>query len=62
MPGMESNAIKEARLQAGMNIKELAELLGVPYRTVQDWNAGRHLPPEWIARLVIAEIGRNKTE
>lgn len=54
----EENPIKNARVKAGLNIKQLAELLGAPYRTVQEWNAGRHLPPEWMARLILAEIER----
>ena len=58
MAGNEINAIKEAREKAGLNIKQLADLLGAPYRTVQDWNAGRATPPPWIQRLVIAEIER----
>lgn len=58
MAGNEINAIKEAREKAGLNIKQLADLLGAPYRTVQDWNAGRATPPQWIQRLVIAEIER----
>ena len=58
-----SNEIKAARLRAGLTIRQLAELLGAPYRTVQEWNAGRHMPPEWMARLVVAEIKRRtKTE
>lgn len=52
------NPIKAARIAAGLNIKQLAELLGAPYRTVQDWNSGLHLPPEWMARLIVAEIER----
>ena len=55
---VEGNVIKEARIKAGLNIKELAELLGAPYRTVQEWNAGRHLPPSWMAKLIVAEIER----
>ena len=35
------NLIREARLKAGLSIKELADMLGAPYRTVQEWNAGR---------------------
>ena len=62
MSDIENNAIKAARIQAGLNIKQLAELLGAPYRTVQEWNAGRHLPPEWMTRLIVAEIERRKTE
>ena len=52
------NPLKAARIKAGLNIKQLAELLNAPYRTVQEWNAGRHLPPSWMARLIVAEIER----
>lgn len=53
-----TNPLKEAREKAGLNIKQLAELLGAPYRTVQDWNAGKHLPPEWMAKILVDEIAR----
>lgn len=56
------NAIREARERAGLNIKQLAELLGAPYRTIQEWNAGRMAPPEWIQRIIVAEIERKTTE
>ena len=56
------NAIKEARIRAGLSIKQLADLLGAPYRTVQDWNSGLHRPPAWIERLVLKEIKQNKLD
>ena len=34
------NEIKKAREEAGLTIKELADLLGAPYRTIQNWNLG----------------------
>lgn len=52
----ENNPIKYAREKASLNIKKLAELLGAPYRTVQDWNAGRRMPPEWVQRLIVEKI------
>ena len=58
MDNQSENAIKEARIKAGLNIKQLSELLGAPYRTVQEWNAGRHLPPDWMTRLIVAEVER----
>lgn len=54
----EDNAIKVARIKAGLSIKELAELLGAPYRTVQDWNAGRSKPVDWAERLIIEKLDR----
>lgn len=50
------NPIKEARIRAGLSIKELSELLGAPYRTVQEWNAGRSKPVEWAERLIIEKL------
>lgn len=49
----ENNPIKYARKKAGLNIKKLSELLGTLYRTVQDWNAGRRMPPGWVPRLIV---------
>ena len=50
------NRIKEARIKAGLNIKQLAELLKAPYDTVRDWNSGRRKPPVWLQDLVIEKI------
>lgn len=55
----ENNPIKYARKKAGLNIRRLAELLGAPYRTVQDWNSGRRMPPPWVQRLIVEKIEMN---
>ena len=52
----ENNPIKAAREKAGMSLKELSVLLNAPYRTVQDWNAGRRTPPKWIQKLIVEKI------
>ena len=52
----ENNPIRYARKKAKLNIKQLAELLGAPYRTVQEWNAGRRMPPKWVEKLVVEKI------
>ena len=56
------NEIKKAREEAGLTIKELADLLGAPYRTIQNWNLGERKPPEWIERLAIKEIKNYKKQ
>ena len=56
------NEIKKAREEAGLTIKELADLLGAPYRTIQNWNLWERKPPEWIERLVIKEIKNYKKQ
>lgn len=55
----ENNPIKYAMKKAGLNIKKLSELLDAPYRTVQEWNSGRRMPPEWCQRLIIEKIEAN---
>ena len=56
------NEIKKAREEAGLSIKELADLLGAPDRTIQNWNLGERKPPEWIEQLVIKEIKNYKKQ
>ena len=50
------NPIKMAREKAAMSIKEMADVLGAPYRTVQDWNSGKRTPPEWLQKLIVEKI------
>lgn len=38
----------------------MAEKLSIPIRTIQDWEAGRRTPPEYVEKLVIAELERLK--
>ena len=52
----DSNPIKVASEKAGLNIKQTAELLGAPYRTVQSWFNGTRQPPAWLERLIVKEI------
>lgn len=52
----ENNPIKYARQKAGLNIKGLADLLHAPYRTVQDWNSGKRMPPKWMQALIVEKI------
>jgi DNA-binding transcriptional regulator YiaG len=46
------NKIKELRIQTGLNRKEFSEYIGIPLRTIEDWEAGRRTPPEYIPRLI----------
>ncbi len=37
---------------------QLTELLGAPYRTVQDWNGDKHLPIAWMTKILVDKITR----
>lgn len=54
---MESNEIiKKLREETGLNRKEFAEHFEIPLRTVEDWEAGRRKPPEYLPRLITYQI------
>ena len=48
--------IKELRESTGMSRKEFSEHTGIPVRTLEDWEAGRRTPPEYIPRLLAYQI------
>ena len=52
----DKNPIKTASENAGLNIKQIAELLGAPYNTVKSWFKGTHQPPQWATRLIVEKI------
>lgn len=48
--------IKDARHAAGLSQQGVADALGIPKRTLQDWEAGKRTPPEWAEALVIEKL------
>lgn len=50
------NKLKQARLSAGLTQQKMGEKLNIPCRTIQDWEADKHRPPEWAEALVIKEL------
>jgi len=53
---MFASAIACIRGQTGMNRKEFAQYLGIPYRTLQDWELGNTQAPEYVIRLIAYKI------
>ena len=47
-----AKTIKELRERTGMSRKEFSKHTGIPVRTLEDWEAGRRTPPEYIPRLI----------
>lgn len=44
--------IRRLRESVNMSRKEFSEHTGIPVRTLEDWEAGRRTPPEYIPRLI----------
>lgn len=40
--------VKELREKMGMNRREFSDYYGIPYRTVQDWEAEKRELPEYL--------------
>ncbi len=50
------NRIKSARKAAGLTQKSMSELLGIPRRTIEDWDAGKSYPPAWVEALLLEKL------
>ena len=54
--------IKRLRENAGLTRRGLCERLGIPYRTLQEWETGRRTPPGYVIKLLeiyIKEIAKS---
>ncbi|MCR5517531.1 MAG: transcriptional regulator [Lachnospiraceae bacterium] len=44
------------REKSGMSRTDFCEWLGVPYRTMQEWELGRRAMPEYVLRLIAYKV------
>lgn len=44
--------VKKLREDMGMNRREFCDYFEIPYRTVQDWEAGKREMPDYVLRLM----------
>ena len=50
------NEFRTVREEAGLTRNDVVVLIGIPYRTLQDYESGARTPPEWVKRLLIKEM------
>ena len=48
--------IRELRESVGENRTEFSKHIGIPVRTIEDWESGRRTPPEYIPRLLAYQL------
>lgn len=53
---MSAYAFKQIREKSGMSRPDFAKWLGVPYRTMQEWELGRRAMPEYVLRLIAYKV------
>lgn len=44
--------VKESRAAAGLSQKDMADLLSIPKRTIENWEQGVNEPPEYLVKLI----------
>lgn len=60
--GIKFNAIKYARQDAGLTQKGMSEKLGIPQRTIENWESGTSKPPEYVETLIVDKLLNIETE
>lgn len=59
-----ANRAKEIREISGLSRAAFCRKYGMPVRTMEDWEAGKRIPPEyildWLERLVREDIEKEK--
>lgn len=48
--------IRDARKAAGLSQQGVTDALGIPRRTIQDWESGKRTPPGWAEAMVIEKL------
>ena len=50
--------IKSERIRLGLTQHQLADLTGIPFRTIQNWETGQRKCPEYVEKLVLEKLQR----
>ena len=48
--------VKRLREEMQLNRREFCDYFDIPYRTVQDWEAGKRVMPDYVLRLLEYKI------
>ena len=51
-----AETVKKIREMTGMNRKDFSDWLGIPYRTMQEWELGRRQMPDYVLRLIAYKV------
>lgn len=51
-----STTIRQLRGKTGMSRKAFSDYTGIPVRTLEDWEAGKRTPPDYLPRLIAYQL------
>jgi len=52
--------LRKTREKLGLNRTEFSEYMGIPLRSLEEWEAGRRKMPDYLLRLISYYVGINK--
>lgn len=55
-----NQSIIDIRKETGLSRKAFSDHFGIPLRTIEDWEAGKRTPPEYIPRLIRYQLEYEK--
>lgn len=50
------NTIKEVRIRHGLTQQQLANLTGIPKRTIENWEGGQRKCPDYLIQMIINQL------
>ncbi len=54
--------LREARAATGMSQQKMADRMLISKRTIEKWETGERVPPEYVQRFVLNELESMKKE
>lgn len=54
------DTLKKLRDEAGFNRREFSDYMGIPLRTLEEWEAGRRRMPNYVLRLITYYVKMQK--
>ena len=54
-------SVKEIRQNTGLSQQKFCDLLGIPKRTLQDWEQGLRQCPPYVAELIAYRVEHDKS-
>ena len=48
--------MKKLREEVGLNRREFSDYMGIPLRTLEEWESGRRKMPDYVLRLIAYQV------
>ena len=55
-----AQTLREARINAELTQQGMSDLMDIPKRTIEEWERGNRIPPNYVQRFVLNELNSLK--